>query len=582
MKWVILFILLFMVNFVSGAYPEDYSFDVRNDDPVWNWIERDGAPGFVYPVTTNSQLYYGGSWMTLYSHLLDGSVEFNLSDVSTENFILSSGPVNWYPAIEDVYTDGNPSTNLNARIRLNFLDEFGGTLQFHDANTQPSDPDIAFISSGCNYRSDTISPYYSLSLDDGDFDETCEFQILDPVFKASVKSIRVTYYFDLSLTSSAIPYFDPIIEGPIESYFVEICDSFPLNDEDRDGYYDCLDPDCNGQIPGGSVDPAVCEEDHILYDGGPFALTWGGLNWVNTEAYGCTGISGGASGYCCPLWWSWDSGLGRCVSAETCDNGIDDDFDGDIDCEDSDCVNFDDCKENYNGQCGDGVDNDLDGFVDCEDSDCTLVGVQDWGLIMGDYACNYATQNEIICGPAGCNGFHCDQDTLNFCCPITQDLDFNLTPATVECVGPLPALGTCGDGNIDVPNNVGVDELCDGSNLDGNDCTNFGFVNSVGLSCLSDCSDFDTSSCTNITIITPPVGPNEYLVYDDCADDGNGDQYGTTNWILYSGDGIVLDSSNSLCVLYNSNVPFVGLYSILLFFVVIFGFYFRERYLNDN
>ncbi len=579
MKWFVFFILIFMVSFVSGAYPEDYSFSVHHNDAIWNWVVRDPVVGFLYPDSDVNHV--GGG--NLYTHLLDGSVEFDFSDVSTSNFVLSSGPVNWYPAIEGVNSDGDFNTHLDARIRLQFLDSVGGVLQFHDANTQPSDPDVEFISSGCNYRTDAISPYSSIMLEDNDFDESCEFQILDPNFKSQVNSIRVTYEFDLAIRASSRPYFNPVIEGPIEPYLVEICDSFPFEDEDRDGFNDCLDPDCNGQISGGPVSPSMCAEDHIAYDGGPLALTWGGLDWINTEAYGCTGVSGGF-GYCCPLWWDWDAGLGRCISPETCDNGIDDDFDGDTDCEDSDCATFNDCMENKNGQCGDGVDNDLDGFTDCEDSDCTLVGVQDWSLILGDYSCDYNTQSETICGPSGCNGFHCDQNSfVNFCCPITQDLDFVLSPPSVECVGALPPVGICGDGNIDTPNNVGLDELCDGSNLDGNDCTDFGFLNPAGLGCLADCSDFNTSACNNVVITTPPVGPNEYLVYnDDCMDDGNGDQYGVNDWTLYDGDGNVLNSDTSLCLLYNSDAPFVGTYSILLFFIVIFGFYFRERYLNDN
>ena len=50
---------------------------------------------------------------------------------------------------------------------------------------------------------------------------------------------------------------------------------------------------------------------------------------------------------------------------EVCDDGVDNDLDGNVDCEDSDCM--DDCVED----CSDGVDNDADSDVDCHDDECT-------------------------------------------------------------------------------------------------------------------------------------------------------------------------------------------------------------------
>ena len=51
---------------------------------------------------------------------------------------------------------------------------------------------------------------------------------------------------------------------------------------------------------------------------------------------------------------------------EDCSDGLDNDLDGDYDCEDSDCALTVCCMEN----CSDDLDNDLDGDFDCEDSDC--------------------------------------------------------------------------------------------------------------------------------------------------------------------------------------------------------------------
>ena len=52
------------------------------------------------------------------------------------------------------------------------------------------------------------------------------------------------------------------------------------------------------------------------------------------------------------------------IRSEDCDNGTDDDGDGDIDCEDSDCPA---CPE----ICDNGIDDDEDGAADCDDTDCS-------------------------------------------------------------------------------------------------------------------------------------------------------------------------------------------------------------------
>ena len=52
----------------------------------------------------------------------------------------------------------------------------------------------------------------------------------------------------------------------------------------------------------------------------------------------------------------------------------------------------------------------------------------------------------------------------------------------------------CGDNNIQTPNDDGLNEICDGIDLGGEDCTTQGFDFGT-LDCLTDCTGFDTSGC---------------------------------------------------------------------------------------
>jgi parallel beta-helix repeat protein len=57
------------------------------------------------------------------------------------------------------------------------------------------------------------------------------------------------------------------------------------------------------------------------------------------------------------------------TAAEDCENGIDDDGDGDTDCDDSDCAGTAVCQAGGE-DCENGIDDDGDGDTDCDDADC--------------------------------------------------------------------------------------------------------------------------------------------------------------------------------------------------------------------
>jgi hypothetical protein len=82
-----------------------------------------------------------------------------------------------------------------------------------------------------------------------------------------------------------------------------------------------------------------------------------------------------------------------CVPDEICDNSTDDDLDGDTDCDDSDCAAYPACIPDE--VCDNGVDDDLDGDSDCADSDCD-----------GDAAC----VRDEICGNSVDDDFDGDTD----------------------------------------------------------------------------------------------------------------------------------------------------------------------------
>jgi hypothetical protein len=60
---------------------------------------------------------------------------------------------------------------------------------------------------------------------------------------------------------------------------------------------------------------------------------------------------------------------------EVCDDGVDNDHNGQIDCADPDCVGqtgpCGETCEKPEASCFDGFDNDGDGLFDCDDPDCS-------------------------------------------------------------------------------------------------------------------------------------------------------------------------------------------------------------------
>jgi hypothetical protein len=113
--------------------------------------------------------------------------------------------------------------------------------------------------------------------------------------------------------------------------------------------------------------------------------------WGYCRGDGCTDSAQCLAGGDCDLEPGSDT-AGFCVTPpEICDNGLDDDFDGTVDCTDPECIGQAACPEGE--VCDNGVDDDGDGYVDCADAECGLLG-----LCTGDLC----TPLFLVNGPLGC------------------------------------------------------------------------------------------------------------------------------------------------------------------------------------
>ena len=232
-------------------------------------------------------------------------------------------------------------------------------------------------------------------------------------------------------------------------------------DDDCDGYVDCDDIDCAGD--------AACQCGNGICDPG--------------------------EDYCsCPT----DCGA---PPAEICDNGLDDDCDGDIDCDDADCFGDPACPS-----CGDGTCNPGEDCHTCP-SDCIgqTGGRPSSRYCCGDGVCEGAEDAincEVDCGAGPvCGDGTCDPGEDECNCSqdcgtppaeicgngIDDDCDGYSDCDDVDCFGD-PSCPTCGDGTCDPgedqcncsqdcgtpPAEIcdnGVDDDCDGfTDCDDSDC----------------------------------------------------------------------------------------------------------------
>ena len=166
-----------------------------------------------------------------------------------------------------------------------------------------------------------------------------------------------------------------------------------------------------------------------------------------------------------------------CLPDEICDNGEDDDEDGDTDCDDADCEGAPACEETPLEICDNGEDDDEDGDTDCLDADCEddplcAPAVEDCGNGIDD-------DDD---GDVDCADTDCVEDPL--CVEVCDNVEDDDGDGMVDCGDEDCADdGACaedcindvdddGDGLVDCmdpacDHHLGCAELCNGVDDDG-------------------------------------------------------------------------------------------------------------------
>jgi len=211
----------------------------------------------------------------------------------------------------------------------------------------------------------------------------------------------------------------------------EVCnDGF---DNDLDGKVDCVDPLC--------ASAANCQCISGAYMGDPCTgVPIGTLDCSKTRGCNCWGF------------WDYASDPSRfnCPYPEGnhCNDGVDNDQDGKIDCHDLDCHDTPPCKE----VCNDTVDNDLDSLTDCFDPDCNASPY----CILDP--CDGIDNNGIN---GADEGFECVGSPNN-----VQQCDIECNGATIvgarECDTNTCTWGTCDKPSTETSCTDGIDNDCDG------------------------------------------------------------------------------------------------------------------------
>jgi cysteine-rich repeat protein len=155
-----------------------------------------------------------------------------------------------------------------------------------------------------------------------------------------------------------------------------------------------------------------------------------------------------------------------CCEGEVCDNGVDDDGDTYVDCDDPECAELSECLPG-DELCGNGDDDDRDGLADCDDPDC-----EGHASCAAPELCDNGLDEDLD-GFVDCDDADCAGDPA---CPgvaeICDDGDDDDGDGLVDCLDPdcdtaAACAETCngldddGDGQVDeVPGDATIGDAC--------------------------------------------------------------------------------------------------------------------------
>ena len=318
----------------------------------------------------------------------------------------------------------------------------------------------------------------------------------------------------------------PVCQGP-----VEICTNGL--DDDGDGLADCADPDCASEPACGGAWICAqiltcsqgCGPDLACIDGCKAAgcasaqAAFDGLQQclIDHCLAECIGDPGGPTCQGC-MATSCSAMVDACLADGcqgpvelACDNGLDDDGDGLVDCADADCVFHPSCQGQVETACENGLDDDGDGPVDCADSDC-----------VGSPACGGALWrcSQILVCTQSCSGdFACIAACKANGCPTAQAAFQDVQNCLMtHCLAPCasdpgsPTCQSCMSGSCGSETSACLANTCQGGGVEG-DCANAWDDDADGL---VDCADSDC--------VADPVcqGQVETHCTDGLDDDGDG------------------------------------------------------------
>ena len=343
-------------------------------------------------------------------------------------------------------------------------------------------------------------------------------------------------------------------------------------DNDCDASIDCTDNDCNGDSCGSngmicSGNLCVCSGNGGTAQSSESTCNDGNDNDCDGQTdcndSQCNGDPCGANGRICSGNSCVCSGNGGTAqsSESICNDGNDNDCDGQTDCSDSQCAG-DPCGSNGRicisnicqcpgsspeTNCGNATDDDCDGQVDCADNDCNGDSCGSNGRICSGSSCicpggqsNESTCNDsndndcdgqIDCADNDCNGDSCGSNG-RIC-----------SGSSCVCPGGQSNESTCGDSS---DNDCDGQTDCADSDCNGDSCGSNGRICS-GNSCVCPGGQSNESTCND-------GSDNDCDGQTDCADnDCNGDPCGANgrvcsgNSCVCSGNGGTAQGSESDC-----------------------------------